>query len=180
MDAALLLLTLHWLLGGIFVVAFLHKARAWPRFKAALAAYQLLPEALVPAAGVGLGAAEAATLLLLLTWQSAGVLLAMVLLVVYASVIAISVVRGRTHIDCGCGDEPTPVSWALVMRNVCLIVLAVWAWQLHAAGALATSVGWMVGLISLGLGLLAFAIYQAIEQLFANRGRHQRLWQGVS
>jgi len=178
-DAALLLLAAHWMLIGIFVLALLHKVRAWARFKASFAAYRLLPESLVAAAAGGLVIAEALTIVLLVIWNAWGCLLAAVLLLIYGAAIAVSVLRGRTHIDCGCGDEPTPVSWMLVLRNLCLVAIASGAWTLHAAGALADA-GWLVGLVSLGLGLVGFGIYQAIEQLFANRGRHQRLWQGVS
>ncbi len=179
MDDGLLLLTLHWLLAGIFAVALSHKGRAWPRFKAALAAYDIVPHLLVSPAALILAASEALALVLLLVWHPSGPPMAAVLLATYGVAIAVNVVRGRRHIDCGCGDEPVPVSWALVLRNICLIALALWTARLHAGGALTDGANWWSALIALALGLVGLGIYQAIEQLFANRGRHQRLWQGV-
>ena len=179
MNYALLLLTLHWLLAGILAVALSHKLRAWPRFKAALAAYQIVPAALVGVAGWIVAMTEAMALVLVLIWHPSGATLAAVLLATYGAAIAVNVVRGRMHIDCGCGDEPVPVSWALVLRNMCLMALALWAVRLHAVGALADDANWLSGLVALGLAMVGLGIYQAIEQLFANRGRHQRLWQGI-
>jgi hypothetical protein len=164
----------------VFTVALLHKVRAWPRFNASMAAYRLIPDALVgPAAGL-LIAAEALTVVLLVVSHWLAGASAALLLSLYALAIVVSVLRGRTHIDCGCGDEPTPVSWTLVLRNVCLIGLAVFSAQLQAAGALDSGAAWLAGAVSLALALVGFGIYQAVEQLFANRGRHQRLWLGAS
>ena len=72
------------------------------------------------------------------------------------------------------------MSWALVVRNVCLVGLALVAAQLRTAAASDWVFDWLVGLVSLALALVGFGIYQAAEQLFANRGLHQRLWLGAN
>ena len=180
MSDAVLVLTINWGLAMVFSVALLHKVRAWPRFNASLAAYRLVPEALVGAAAGLLMASEALVVVLLVACHALAGLAASLLLSAYALAIAVSVLRGRTHIDCGCGDEPTPVSWSLVVRNLCLVGLALVATQLQIAGALNLGMQWLTGLVSLALALVGFGIYQAVEQLFANRGRHQRLWLGAN
>ena len=42
------------------------------------------------------------------------------LLLAYAAVMAINLVRGRRFIDCGCGGAAQPLSLGLVLRNVVL------------------------------------------------------------
>ena len=162
------------------MVFLVHKVRAWPRFQASLAAYQLIPSALVSATAGLLVIAEAVVSVGLLLCQAWSTLLAQALLGLYALVIAISVLRGRTHIDCGCGDEPTPVSWLLVVRNGLLISIAVIAWRLMAEPGGIAVFAWLNVILALGLSGLALLMYQAIEQLLANRGRYKRLWHGVS
>ncbi len=179
MDAAVLLMTVQWVLAAIFALALQHKLREPRRFTAAMGAYRLVPEGLLPWATWALVSTEALTCLGLLLLQAWSALASVLLLGLYALAIAINVLRGRLQIDCGCGDEPTPVSWALVMRNCGLILLAGWAWQLHGLQVLSTPPDGLAAGLALALALVAVGIYQAIEQLFANRGRHRRLWLGA-
>jgi len=176
-DASVLYFLISWLLAAVFAVAAWHKVSAWPRFKASLAAYRLLPGAAVAVVGAGLAMAElvAVILLCLSATQQVGLMMAMGLLSVYAGAIGVSVMRGRTEIDCGCGDEPTPVSMTLVFRNVLLIALAGFAMSEPAA-----AIAWPVALVAGGLTLVAYGLYSSIEQLIANRARHRRLWLGAS
>lgn len=166
-----------WLLAAIFAVALRHKVFAWPRFKASFAAYKIVPDAFVGVVAGGLVFAEGVAVIGLLLLQPLGLLAGGGLLAIYAMAIAINVARGRRHIDCGCGDEPTPVSLILVARNTVLIGLAVTAYALQPG--LQTLSVWAV-VVALSAALVAFGIYLAMEQLIANRGRHQRLWLGVS
>ena len=177
MDNALVICVISWLIAGIFAQAVKHKLLDWPRFRASFVAYRIVPEGLVTVVGRGLTVVELVLVCGLIFLQPAALWLAAGVLSVYASGIAVNVLRGRQQIDCGCGDEPTPVSWLLVLRNITLVVMAIYA-SILAAASFELSV--LSALIALGLMVIAFVLYSAIEQLLANRGRHQRLWLGVS
>jgi hypothetical protein len=172
----LVVIAVAWMLALVFAHALFHKLREPTRFRASMAAYALLPAVLVaPVAGVVM-VLEAAAVFALLLGSNFGVLLAALLLAGYAVAIAINVVRGRTHLDCGCGDEPVPVSWAVVARNVLLVVVAIWA---AAIGPQTVSATGPWGLIfSAASAAVGFGIFLIVEQLLANRGRYQRLWLG--
>ena len=114
--------TLALALAALFLSAVRHKLSERLRFAAQLAEYQLLPERLVPTAVwalVGLELTAACTLLWRGSWPVAGALAAG-LLALYAAAIAINLLRGRSHIDCGCGDTPVLLSYWLVLRNALL------------------------------------------------------------
>ena len=174
MLAQLVSVVICWMLAAIFAHALHHKLTAWVRFKASFTAYQIVPAALLTPAAIVLCVGELTTVLLLVVLEPLGLLLGGLLLAVYGVGIGLNVARGRKHIDCGCGDEPTPVSWLVVSRNVVLVVLA-WTAYITPLGPLNL---WLAG-VGMALALAAFGLYSAIEQLLANRGRHQRLWLGV-
>ena len=95
-------------------------------FEQHLAAYGV-PDRLLAATAIALPAAEALAAGLLLTpWRGVGAALAAALLLLYAGVMAWHRSRGHA-LDCGCGGEPLPLSWALVVRNAGLAVLALLA-----------------------------------------------------
>lgn len=105
-----------------------HKLADPARFREAVVRYEILPPALagmfaavVPFAEIALAVLIACGLVL----PSAGVALA-ALLAVYAAAIAVNVRRGRRDLDCGCTGpaSATPVSVALVARNVMLAAAA--------------------------------------------------------
>jgi uncharacterized membrane protein YphA (DoxX/SURF4 family) len=103
----------------LFASAGVHKLRNGPRFTAALAEYHLLPTHWTPALARALALLEillAAALLLPLSRPGAGVLAA-ALLTLYAGAITINLARGRSYIDCGCGDRPQLLSPWLLLRN---------------------------------------------------------------
>jgi len=170
-------LMISWLLAAVFAVAAWHKVSAWPRFKASLAAYKLVPAPAVAVVGASLALAElvAVLLLCLSPLQPYGLMLAMGLLAIYACAIGVNVARGRTQIDCGCGDEPTPVSLTLVLRNAVLIASCGYALS-EPSG----EVTWLAAVVAAGLSVVAFALYCIIDQLIANRARHRRLWLGAA
>jgi hypothetical protein len=108
----------------LFLLAARHKLMSPLRFKAQLDAYRLLPEwALMPVARTLplIEAAVAAGMLFALTRPVASVT-AVVLLITYALAMAINLRRGRSNIDCGCGDHPQPLSYWLMLRNMMLAV----------------------------------------------------------
>jgi hypothetical protein len=149
----------------LFLRAAWHKAGDYGRFLGFVADYRLLPEPLlgpVSRALVGLEFAVAAMLL----WPplaTAGATGALALLGLYALVIAISLLRGRTRIECGCGGAAQPLSWLLVVRNLGLMAVAVLA--MFAPPALA---GVLPTALALVAGLFAFCLYVIAEQVMAN------------
>jgi len=106
----------------LFLLAARHKIIAQRRFEAQLAAYRLVPDGmLTPTARVlpWIEVVVALGLMFALTRPLAGVLAAL-LLSVYAVAMAINLRRGRSAIDCGCGDTPQPLSSWLIVRNLVL------------------------------------------------------------
>ena len=167
---------ISWLLALIFGFASYHKITAWPRFLASMSAYRILPNWIAPQlAGLALIFGEIAACTSLLALHHFGLILAMVLLALYFGVISINLIRGRTHIDCGCGDEPTPISMLLLVRNLVLVGFAYLAIQ-NLIGW--SSLIWNISIFALASAGLFFGIYVIFEQMLANRGRHQRLWIG--
>ncbi len=112
----------------LFALAAIHKMRDPAHFAAALAAYRLLPSALVPLAAALVIVVEAGAAVAVWVgpvtrpalWAMAG------LLSVYWVAIAINLARGRRDIDCGCSGPAArqSLSFGLLLRNGVLIVLA--------------------------------------------------------
>ena len=93
------------------------------------------------------------------------------LLAIYAGAIAINLARGRRQIDCGCGGDAHPLSWALVVRNAVLAAMAL------AVSGPTTRRGfeWLDG-VTLVLGLLAFyALYLMFDELLRQSSRLAQL-----
>jgi len=173
---------LRFLLAFVFLRGALHKVLHYGNFRTQLAAYELLPAALLPAFTVFLILLEAFLALSLLFGGSMSTsFIAAALLLVYAAAMALNLLRGNDDLDCGCsgpaghlsgnpsGETPT-ISWALVVRNGILLVFA-----------LATAIPLpftsqrlsMQELSTIALASLAvILIYSSIEQAIAN---HQRL-----
>ena len=96
--------------------------------------------------------------------------IAAALLAIYTGALAISLLRGMDDIDCGCGDAAQAVSWALVVRNGFLMVLA--------AVAMLPSASRGVSLLELGTVVPAciavILVYCSIELAIANEQRQRR------
>jgi len=112
-------------LAALFVSAALHKLRGPARFRAALDAYDILPQrahGVVARALPWLEAAIAAGLLGTGSFPVAAAA-AGLLLCVYTAAIAINVLRGRRDIDCGCGvaGARQSIGPGLLMRNLARI-----------------------------------------------------------
>ena len=160
------------LLAFVFLRAAWHKARSLPHFQAQLDAYQLLPDAVLPAVARLFLLLEIAVALTLPVWAwSTPVLVAGGLLAIYTGALAISLLRGMKNLDCGCGGETAQaITWALVLRNGFLIVLALIA---------------MLPTAQRGVSLLEFAtivpaciavilVYCSVELAIANEQRQRR------
>ena len=114
--------------GLLFLLAAVHKLAAMREFRGTLAAYGLLPAALVAPAAWSAAIAE---LMLGIGWLSGSMATAIAaasaaLLFVYTMAMTINIVRGRVHIDCGCsfGRSSAGVqqlSKGLLVRNSILI-----------------------------------------------------------
>ena len=158
--------------GALALVLF---AAAWHKlaqaevFAAALQAYELIPVGAVVAAGRALPVLEAAIgigLLVPLTRQPALIAFA-ALMLLYAGAMGVNLVRGRRQIDCGCGGESHPLSWALVLRNAVLAAVA-----LAISGPTSPrGIEWLDG-VTLVAGVLAFyGLYLLFDELLRQSSR---------
>jgi hypothetical protein len=153
----------------VLVAAALQKLRDWPSFRAVVADYRLLPDALVVPGALAVAAAEllAGVALAVEPLRVPGAWLGSAVIGASTAAVAVNMLRGRTHIDCGCGgiEGRQPLSWALVVRNLVLVAGLVAGTAVTAplpAGALAYS--------TLAAATLAgLALYAAASQLIANR-----------
>lgn len=143
-------------------------------FALALEQYRLLPEALVPFLAWALPLAEITAALALLPLPSRpwGALAAAALLTVVTLAVAINLARGRSHIDCGCGSQGGQhLSWALVLRNLVLIGLAL----LADASSTGRELVWLDSLTVAGGAIGLYGLYAAVNQLLANTPRLAQL-----
>ncbi|WP_298394149.1 MauE/DoxX family redox-associated membrane protein [Sphingobium sp.] len=123
---ALFGLTVSIAVGLLFLAAGIAQWRHRALLPGVIANYRLLPAALVGSAATALPLAEVATgVALLIGLHPLAVVVAMALLLLFAGAMAINIVRGRSHIDCGCGHGALrhPIGWPLVARNVALAAL---------------------------------------------------------
>lgn len=173
LDTAIMLL-IRVLLALLLLGASLHKFSDRNQFSGILAAYQLVPAALLPLlviavplleltlglawlTGIQLGSAAIATTLLLST---------------YTLAIAINLLRGNVDIDCGCGFGSSSqaatgyqrLSAGLLLRNSLLIALTLLPLLPSNERLLGMLDYSYVGLACCGLLLL----YGAFNQLLAN------------
>lgn len=152
----------------LFAAAAWHKLRDPEAFREAVAAYELVPGALVASFARVLPLAEAATALVLLApgGGPAGGIAAVLLLLVYGAAIAVNLVRGRRDLDCGCLGPAArrPIGGALLVRNALLAGAALACTRPVAPRSLV----WLDGAtIALGVAALAL-LYVAAERLLAN------------
>jgi hypothetical protein len=103
--------------------ALLHKLTARVEFAATLADYHILPARWSVAAAVLIALLEGIAILAIIAPASRqqGAVLAATLFVLYSAAMAVNLLRGRDHIDCGCGGTGQPLSWFLVGRNLLLV-----------------------------------------------------------
>lgn len=157
-----------WIPAAWLATMFLHagivKLQDRALFMQHLSAYRV-PDALLTPLSAALPLAEIGCGVLLLSparpWGTAG---AAALLLLYAGSMAWQRRLGR-QLDCGCGGEPLPLSWTLVLRNVALCGLC-----LPASAALLqremqmADYGVTLGAVLLG-SLLWAAFHQVLRQI---------------
>ncbi len=150
-------------LAAVFALSVRHKLRDFPRFKASLGAYRLFPDSLLPLAAPAVVALELAAIIALFLPVGPGLWIAFGLLCLYTLAITINLLRGVTAIDCGCGDQPTPISGWLLLRNGALLLIA---FPQDPASTGGTIAGWALVAV---LVVVALLFYLTIEQLLANQ-----------
>ncbi len=165
-------------IAAVFVFAAQHKLRNRLRFQGIVRQYKLTPASASAALSLAIPLCEFGIAVALLVLPLIGALMAAALLGLYAGGIAINLVRGRQHIDCGCGGEATPLSTALIGRNLLMVFMVLLV--LFVETSEFTTVLAELSVFSAVLGC-AFAaglgaIYVCFNQLQVNAGIHQRLW----
>jgi hypothetical protein len=159
-----------WIARACLATLFAHAAMAkWSDvalFEQHLAAYRVNP-GVVPLLRVTLPLGEAMAASLLLTpWRAVGAALAAALLLVYGFTMAWHLAQGRV-LDCGCGGDALPVSWALVVRNAVLVCIAL----LAAAPVVPRAMGLADFMVVVASVLLATLLYAALHQVLRHVAR---------
>ena len=108
----------------LFFMAARHKLSDNRRFEAQLAAYQIVPAPVLRVSARTLPWIEMSLVFLLLIpfTRAFAASIAATLLIMYALAMAVNIRRGRSEIDCGCGDKPQTLSVLLLVRNAVLAV----------------------------------------------------------
>lgn len=111
-------------LAVLWVTAGAHKAATFRAFRATVEEYRVLPRALAgPAAAIVIGLEAGLGIALLFpTGRAPALVGSAALLMLYAAVIGVNLLRGRRHIDCGCTGWGLrqPLSLWLIGRNSAL------------------------------------------------------------
>ena len=151
--------------GLVFLLAAAQKAMHWRIVPGVIANYRLVPRWMVLPAAALLPPAEMFLAIVLLSgqFQPWPAIAAMVLLVLFATAMAINLRRGRDHIDCGCGETflRQTLNGALVARNCVLAVLLVPSLAAAAPIALSSALSG----VAAGVGL--FLLYLLLNILAA-------------
>lgn len=148
----------------ILASAAIHKMRFSADFLAALAGYRLMP-AMTLKFWWAVPAVEVMAVIELLLSLAQSRWLSLALFTVYGIAISVNLIRGRTHIDCGCGGDSTPIGWGLVLRNGVLAGLAL---PLAAPVNVLTMSSTLLLAATTAFGVLS---YLTTNQLFANAAR---------
>lgn len=149
--------------------AALHKWRDRAAFTQVLRNYGLLPARLEKPLTLLLVVLElsAAVALLLPAWRAPAALVAAALLLLYAVVMALSLLQGRRIADCGChvGEQRQAVSTPLVWRNLLLALLALNLLQAPGSRVLGLYDGLVIGCLL----LCGCTFYLLANTLIANQ-----------
>ena len=118
------------LLGGVFLLACVHKILHPDTFAHAIFQYRLLPDSLINVTAITLPWVElfaALAVLFLPRFKQSGALILLVLLTVFTVAISVNILRGL-EVECGCftsAEGADLLGWGHVARNLGYICLAV-------------------------------------------------------
>lgn len=167
-------------LAALFLVSGAAKVRRLAEFEGAVLAYQLVPRRLArhTARSVALLEVAVGVTLALGVWVRASAVLAVLLLGVMTSAMAVNLQRGR-RIECGClgAAEHERISWRLVGRNVLLALAAsllapgpATALSLeHEATTLTSTETWALALPALALPVFALVLATGARAMRSGR-----------
>lgn len=150
----------------LFFMAARHKMSEPRQFAATLAAYRILPEALVRPAAKVLPLLEMALVFMILVpfTRSVAAIVAALLLALYALAMAVNMARGRSDIDCGCGGQPQLLSPWLLLRNLVLIAGSC----LLLAPVTDRAIVWADAFLLVLMTAVLAMVYLMVEQLVRN------------
>jgi hypothetical protein len=160
-------------LGLVFAHGAWHKITDFDSFTGFVADYQVVPTTIISVVSKFIVGAEMAMPLALLIHQGRkySAALAIALLLGYASAMTVNLLRGRTQIDCGCGNATQPLAWSLVVRNCALAGIATLI--LLPTGGPDLSVAEVAAV--LGGGFIAWVTLGVVGQVLFNRVRMRML-----
>lgn len=167
-DSFPLVMAIRILAALVFLRAAAAKWRSPAAFEGVVGNYDLLPRAVVAPVAAVLPVVEAVIAAALLVPLARGPLpetAAAALLVVFAIALGVPLARGRTRIDCGCGDPRAGQSLrpSLVVRNLALAALLVAA-GLAPAGP-ASLGGWLIAAAAACAGFMLYLCHEAFAAL---------------
>ncbi len=156
-------------LATLLLLSGTHKVIHRQRFRSSVAAYRLLPKALIGTVTTLLPVCEllVAATLPVTSLKNTSAVIAVLIFGAYAVAMAVNIIRGHTQIDCGCSflQQTTPISWWHLARNAAMLSLAL-VILLPGAGR---ELGWLdiaqITAAVLTLGLL----YLSVDALLSNR-----------
>jgi hypothetical protein len=151
------------LIALVFLAAAASKMRYWAIFEGVVGNYRLLPQFAVRAFAWLLPPIELAVAFVVLLNLPYASLAAAALLTLFAVAMAVNILRGRSHIDCGCFNSALkqPLRWSLVIRNAVLIGFLVLG---SGASASVTDSAFALGFLG---GVSLFVIVQCVNALLA-------------
>ncbi|MDQ3006064.1 MAG: DoxX family membrane protein [Chloroflexota bacterium] len=127
-------------LSMIFFLSAIDKIQRPQQFIETISLYNLLPKTWSKSIAFAIISLELVLAILLLAgWQSRIVAeICLLLVIVFSCAVGINLIRGRTHIGCGCfgSNHSAKINLRLIGRNLILIVAAIYA-MLWGGGALA-------------------------------------------
>lgn len=175
--APVLIGTVQWILALLFALSSWSKLRDRAAFAGIVADYRLLPRALAAPLSLAIPFVEAvvAVGLLLDGMRATAAAWAGALIVLFSLAVFVNLLRGRTHIDCGCFGAAfrQRIGWSLLARNALLLAAVA---LVGYGGGPGRAVHWLdlltmmaaAGAIVLLLG--AWAAMRAPAAIAANRG----------
>ena len=176
-SSPIVVVALMLLLSYVMVDAGLHKLRRPIRYGGIVSGYKILPWSAGAWTARFIGSLELLIGLLLLVpaVHSSVAWMGALLLFVYLLAIALNLIRGREHIDCGCGgtSDSQPLSGWLLLRNAVLIGAAL----VLANGSANLTADWLLWLFAIAAGVAFVLLYRIGNLILSNsrmlHGLHQ-------